>query len=132
MLDIYDIILLGGVFCGFVTSLILFTQSRYQLHANRLLSIVIFSIGWYAVLYLLIQTGWLNAVPGIYRIGSPLYYLGPPCAYLYMRSVIMNETRFRKWDWLHFLPAILHVIDLLPFYFADAETKRQVVMDITR
>lgn len=132
MLDIYDIILLGGVFCSFVTSIILFTQSRYQLHANRLLSIVIFGLGWYGFLYLLIQTGWLNAVPGIYRIGSPLYYLGPPCAYLYLRSVIMNETRFRKWDWLHFLPAILHVIDLLPFYFADVETKRQIVMEITR
>lgn len=132
MLDIYDVVIIGGVFCSFITSFILFTQSRYQLHANRLLSIVIFGIGWYAFLYLLIQTGWLSHVPGIYRIGSPLYYLGPPCAYLYVRSVIMDENRFRKWDWLHFLPAILHFIELLPFYFADAETKRQVVESITK
>lgn len=130
MLDIYDVILIGGIFCSFITSILLFIQGRYQLHANRLLSIVIFTMGWYGFIHLFIQTGWLKYVPGIYRIGSPLYYLAGPCAYLYVRSIIRDEDRFRKWDWLHFLPAILHVIELLPFYFSDAETKRQVVESI--
>jgi AraC-like DNA-binding protein len=132
MLDIYDVLLIGGVFCGFITSILLFTQGRFQLHANRLLSLVIFALSWYAFLYLLIKTDWLRHVPGIYRVGSPLYYLIGPCAYLYVRSIIRDESRFRKWDWLHFLPAILHFIELIPFYLADAETKKQVVEAITR
>lgn len=130
MLDIYDVLVIGGIFCGFITSILLFTQSRYQLHANRLLSMVLFPMVWYAFIYLLIKTGAISQVPGLFKIGSPLYYLIGPCSYLYVRSIIMDERRFRKWDWLHFLPAILHFIDLIPFYFADAETKRQVIREI--
>jgi AraC-like DNA-binding protein len=132
MLDIYDVIVLGGAFCSFITSLILFTQGRFQLHANRLLSSMLFCFGWYAFIYLLFQTGWLQYVPAIYRIGGPLYYLIAPCAYLYVRGIIMDERRFRKWDWLHFLPAMLHFVDLIPFYVSDIETKRQAVMAAIR
>lgn len=131
MLDFYDVIVIGGIFCSFITSLLLFTQGRYQLHANRLLSIVLFAFGWYAFSFLLIQTGWMKNIPVIFRVGSPLYYLVPPCAYLYIRSVIRDEDRFRKRDWLHFLPALLHFLELLPFYFSDAETKRQAIQAVT-
>ncbi|MET0395145.1 MAG: AraC family transcriptional regulator [Chitinophagaceae bacterium] len=127
MLDIFDVIVLGGVICSFVTSLVLFTQNRYQLHANRLLSIILFSSGWYGFMYILLQTRGLESVPLLFRLGSPLYYLIPPCAYLYVRGIIMDETRFRKRDWLHFLPALIHVAELIPFYFSDMETKRQAV-----
>ncbi|MET0395017.1 MAG: helix-turn-helix domain-containing protein [Chitinophagaceae bacterium] len=130
MLDIYDVLIIGGVFCGFITSFLLVTRGYFQLHANRLLAVVIFSIAWYGLLYLLIKTGWLGQVPGIYRIGSPLYYLIGPCSYLYTRSIVRDESRFRKWDWLHFLPALLHFAELIPFYIADAETKRKAVESI--
>lgn len=131
MISFYDILVIGGIFTSFITSALLFTKGRYQLHANRLLGIVIFTWGWYALLYLLVVTGWLKFVPGIFRIGSPLYYLIPACSYLYVRSILLDETKFRKYDWLHFIPAVLNVIDLLPFYFADMETKRVVAQTIT-
>lgn len=132
MLDIYDVIVLGGVFCSFVTSIVLFTQGRYQLHANRLLSIMLFSIGWYGFMYILLQTRGLESVPVVFRLGSPLYYLVAPCAYLYVRSIILDESRFRKWDWLHFLPAIFHFAELIPFYLSDMETRRQAVQAVIR
>ncbi|MEQ7799035.1 helix-turn-helix domain-containing protein [Pedobacter sp. ASV1-7] len=131
MISFYDILVVGGIFTSFITSALLFTKGRYQLHANRLLGIVIFTWGWYALLYLLVITGWLKFVPGIFRLGSPLYYLIPACSYLYIRSILLDETKFRKYDWLHFIPAVLNVIDLLPFYFADMETKRLVAQTIT-
>jgi AraC-like DNA-binding protein len=133
MLDVFDVFLTGGIFCGFITSVLLFVQARrYQLHANRLLSMIIFPMVWYAFIYLLIKTGAMSDVPGLFKAGSPLYYLIGPCSYLYVRSVIMGENRFRKWDWLHFLPAILHIIDLIPFYLTDAATKKQVILAIGR
>ncbi len=122
----YDVLIIGGVFTSFITSILLFTKGRYQLHANRLLGLVIFTWGWYALLYLLVITGWIKTIPWIYRIGSPLYYLIPACSYLYVRNVLLDETRFRKYDWLHFIPAIINFIDLLPFYFTDIETKRAI------
>lgn len=127
MLDIFDMFLVGGVFCGFITSLLLFTQARFLLHANRLLGVVIFAMAWYAFYYLLFKTGWVNYIPNLYCVGSPLYYMVGPCCYLYGRSLVMDESRFRKWDWLHFLPAILHCIEMLPFYFSDTTVKRQAI-----
>lgn len=127
MTNFYDTLVIGGVFTSFLTSILLFTKGRYQLHANRLLGVVIFAWAWYGLLYFLVTTGWIKAIPEIYRIGSPLYYLIPPCSYLYMRSIILNQTHFKKYDWLHFLPALINFIDLLPFYFLDSEAKREVV-----
>lgn len=130
MIKFYDILVSGSVFTSFIASILLFTRGKYQPYANRLLGVVIFTWGWYALLYLLVITGWLRYMPGIYRVGSPLYYLIPACSYLYTRSILLEETRFRKYDWLHFLPAIINVVDLLPFYFSDSETKRVIVDSI--
>lgn len=126
----YDILVICGVFTSFITSILLFTRGGYQVHANRLLGIVIFTWGWYAFLYLLVSTGWIKSIPEIYRIGSPLYYLIPPCSYLYVRSILLDQTRLKKYDWLHFIPAFLNFIDLLPYYFSDIETKRAVATAI--
>ncbi|MET0395016.1 MAG: AraC family transcriptional regulator [Chitinophagaceae bacterium] len=127
MLDFFDFFLVGSLFCGFITSLLLFTQSRFLRHANRLLGLVIFPMAWYALTNLMLKTGWMYKVPDLYAVGSPLYYLVGPCSYLYTRTIVMDESRFRKWDWLHFLPAILHCIELLPFYFSDAAIKKQAI-----
>lgn len=117
-----------GVFASFITSLILFFKTTgSQRHANRLLAVVIFSWGWYALIYLMAVWGVLKDYPHFFRIGSPLYYLIPPCAYMYVRSILFDETRFRKWDWLNFLPAALNLIELIPFYLEDTETKRKAV-----
>lgn len=130
MIKFYDILVSGSVFTSFIASVLLFTRGKNQAYANRLLGVVIFTWGWYALLYLLVITGWLRYMPGIYRVGSPLYYLIPACSYLYTRSILLEETRFRKYDWLHFLPAIINLVDLLPFYFSDSETKRVIVNSI--
>lgn len=130
MIKFYDILVSGSVFTSFIASVLLFTRGKNQPYANRLLGVVIFTWGWYALLYLLVITGWLRYMPGIYRVGSPLYYLIPACSYLYTRSILLEETRFRKYDWVHFLPAVINVVDLLPFYFSDSETKRVIVNSI--
>lgn len=125
-----DVIIFGGVFSSFITAILLFTKCRYHAHANKLLGTVIFIWGWYALIYLLMITGWLRDVPHLYRIGNPLYYLIPPCSFLYVRTLLYDEVKFRKWDWLHFLPALISFIDLIPFYLADAETKRKIIEEI--
>ena len=121
-----DLMLVGGVFSSLITSIVLFTRNK----ANRLLGVVIFSWGWYAFLLLIVVTGWIIHAPYLYRIGSPLYYLIPPCGFLYVRSLVFGETKFRKWDWLHFIPAFLNLIDLIPFYLTDFETKKKIAESI--
>ncbi|MFT3827619.1 MAG: helix-turn-helix domain-containing protein [Chitinophagaceae bacterium] len=132
MLRLHDVFMIWGVFCSFITSFLLFFKSSYHRHANRQLSIILFSCGWYAFIYLLFIGGGLERVPYIFRLGSPLYYLIPPLSYLYVRSTLYNETSFKRSDWLHFIPAVVNLIDLMPFYFADIELKREAVRSIAR
>jgi len=123
-----DLMLVGGVFSSLITSIVLFTRDT----ANRLLGVVIFSWGWYAFLMLIVVTGWIIHAPYLYRIGSPLYYLIPPCGFLYVRCLSYGETKLRKWDWLHFIPALINLIDLIPFYLTDFETKQKIAESIYR
>ena len=126
----YDIVGIAGIFGSFITSFLLFRNRNYQVQANRLLAIVIFSWGWYAMLYLFLLTGWIKDIPHIWRVGSPLYYLIPPCAYLYVRVILYDEVKFRKGDWLHFIPALIHFLELIPFYLADTQYKRDIIHTI--
>jgi AraC-like DNA-binding protein len=48
-------------------------------------------------------------------------------AYLYVRSVLEQSYRFKKWDFLFFLPAILHALNLLPFYILPASEKLEII-----
>lgn len=131
-IQLYDILVVIGIFASFFASSLLFffNRKKYNRNTSLLLGIIIFSWGWYGFTYLLIITGWISYIPGIYRIGAPLYYLIPPCCYLYTRCVLFDEVKLRKYDWLCFIPALLAVIDLLPFYFADATTKQAVAQAI--
>ena len=131
MISFDDIFTVGGIFCCFITSIILFFSSNPErAYVNKLLGVILFSLGWYALMYLLVMSELINEVPYLYRTGGPLYYLMPPFSFFYIRSMVKREKGFRKYDWLHFIPAILAFIDLTPYYLSDAETKAREVAAI--
>jgi AraC-like DNA-binding protein len=51
----------------------------------------------------------------------------PAFAYLYVRTVLDQEFKFRKTDIFFFLPAILFTLSMVPFYLTDTAGKLQVV-----
>ncbi|MXV17040.1 helix-turn-helix domain-containing protein [Hufsiella ginkgonis] len=124
---LYNIFVIGGLFCGFITFLLLFFKGN-NLFQNRLLSIVVFACAWYALQHTLTVTGWLADLPHFWRMGSPLYYLVPPCYFFYTRATLLGENAFRKRDWLHFIPAAVHFLELMPFYLKSTAEKRQIVL----
>jgi AraC-like DNA-binding protein len=46
-----------------------------------------------------------------------------PLAYLYVRSTLAQSFRFKKWDFLFFLPAIFYTAQFIPFYILPAKEK---------
>ena len=66
---------------------------------------------------LLILSGSLVRAPYLFRSGVPFYYLVAPLLYIYVRCKVLGESRLRKYDWIHFVPAALAFIDLFPYYF---------------
>ena len=52
----------------------------------------------------------------LFRIPSLVMYLVPPISFVFFRTLLNKETKFKRWDWLHLLPFLLHAIELTPFF----------------
>ncbi len=117
-----------GVCLGVLICFILLLANKTQVHANRLLAVTVFSLTLAMVQAALIYSGYLLRIPHYFRISSPFFYLSLATSYLYVRSVINDETRFKRFDFVLFLPAILHFVEMIPFYLKPA-TEKQIIID---
>ncbi|TGD59376.1 helix-turn-helix domain-containing protein [Flavobacterium humi] len=54
----------------------------------------------------------------------PIDFLPGALLYLYVKSVLQRAKRISKWDLLHFAPALLHCIELIPFYLLPVQEKQ--------
>lgn len=110
---------------GFIAIIFLihFKFTRKDFAANRLFSFFLFCIGYTSFTLLLFSTKWILNVPHFARTGSLVLYLIYPSAYLYTRKILKQESW--KWaDLIHLLPALLYIIDLLPYFLLDGDQKR--------
>jgi AraC-like DNA-binding protein len=69
------------------------------------------------------EAGFIKDIPQFLRTCSPLMYLCAPFFYFFIRNSIDGTTAFRKTDAIHFVPALIHFLDLIPFYFESYEVK---------
>lgn len=77
--------------------------------------------------YWLLSSGHFFDYPHFLRVPAPFHYLIGPSIYLFVRTLLKREKSLQKWDWLHFLPFVLHVIELIPFYIQDASVKIEMI-----
>ena len=54
---------------------------------------------------------------------TPFYLLLGPFFYFYVRSLLVDDYRLTKKDYLHFIPALLILINILPYIFKSGEYK---------
>lgn len=54
---------------------------------------------------------------------TPLFLLAGPVLYFYVRGVLRDDYRFTKFDWIHFIPAFILLINILPHLFSSFEYK---------
>lgn len=67
--------------------------------------------------------GRLQEYPHFYMVGSPIHFLAPPVAFLFVYFMLYPTRKCRMWHCLLFLPFVLHLAELLPFYFGPIENK---------
>ncbi|MEI6264188.1 MAG: helix-turn-helix domain-containing protein [Sphingobacteriia bacterium] len=91
--------------------------------ANGFLIIFTFGMGMVNLMIYLYDTHILEDIPWLFRMPSPIFYAMFPSAWLYVRMLVNDETKMRKWDWLHFLPALLHLLEMMPYYFSTLAHK---------
>lgn len=116
------------ILCGLLSIYILLIKknSLRSFSDYILSSFILFQI-WAALIYLLVFTENITEVPYLYRTAAPFTLLISPSGYLYVRSVILNENKFQKLDYIHLLPFIIFFINYLPFYLSDNSFKLEVI-----
>ena len=68
--------------------------------------------------------------PHLLMVTSPIMLLMAPLFYLGIRGLTKNKVGLTKKDLIHFLPAILHVLELLPIYLKSSAEKIELLQHI--
>jgi AraC-like DNA-binding protein len=110
-------------FCMLVTSLVLLSAKDGRSPANRFLVFFLVTMSVAMLMLFLIRSGLIAQMAWLYRLPSPLYYWMFPAAFLYVRMVLLDETRVRKSDFLHAIPGLIHIVEMAPYYLSSIQAK---------
>lgn len=78
------------------------------------------------VYYIWFEAGFIVEVPHLLRVFNPAIYLCAPFFYFFIRNSLYDTTGFRKLDWIHFLPALFHLLELIPFFLQPYSVKLSI------
>lgn len=67
--------------------------------------------------------GTMYLLPHFFKTGSLVGYLYGPIFYFFLNATIQADFKFKIKDFIHFIPFLFHVIELLPFFMLSAEEK---------
>ena len=116
---------------GFFLSSIIFSFNRGYKSANKFLALFLFSVASYI---LCVYTLFLS-----HSIYWTTYFIAPipsfflligPSAYFYVRSILNDDTTFKKTDYLHFFIFILAFLGAIPFVFTSWQYKVEVATNL--
>ena len=123
-----DFIFIGSVFCALISAyLLFFNKIGLRSFSDKILATLFLSYSYCVIVFLLISSGWIVHAPFLYKTSAPINYLVPPLAYLYVRSVLYNESKFEKKDFIHLVPFLIITFNYLPIYFSSYNERLEVV-----
>jgi AraC-like DNA-binding protein len=70
--------------------------------------------------------------PHLLRTVNPLMFLTMPFFYFFVRNTLNGNNHLSKKDMLHFLPAVFHVLELMPLYLMPYDQKFALVTRIVQ
>lgn len=109
--------------------ILLFSRQSNKL-SSRLLAGNIACTTVYMLTAAVTQTDFFIVYPHFFRAFYPIYLLIYPLAYLYIRSVYRDESRLRKKDILHIIPAVLTALQFIPFYSLGYSEKKEYLQNL--
>lgn len=120
---------ISGVSLGMMACSILLFSNKTPKPANGLLVLIL--LGLVSIMIVLFLFEWNpDFYAYVYRFPGPLLFSLFPAGYLYVRTVNNDEPRLRKKDSLHFLPAFLYLVELIPHYLSPYQYRVNLVREI--
>ena len=126
MSSISDWYLILAFFCstlGVVVSCVLFFVNRNDNFTSNLLALFLLFLSIVGINTSLMYTDFYMRFPHMWRVLGFAGFLFAPACYLYVRSVLEQSYRFKKWDFLWLIPAVIYMLTLFPFFFSGRQNK---------
>jgi AraC-like DNA-binding protein len=121
--SILTILNLLGAAQGLLLACALVTMARGNRTANRLLAAFVASTAIQLIGAILFTTRHILEVPHLSRVHHPLLFLSVPLLFFYVRALTTQSEKFSRQDWLHFVPAVICALVLIPYFLSSAADK---------
>ena len=109
---------------GFIVSFLLLINIKESNRVNLFLFIFFFINNLYSLAhYATIYSGSKTMIAILLVNFTPMFLLAGPILYFYVRGVLRDDYRLSKTDWLHFVPALILCVNILPHLFSSYEDK---------
>jgi AraC-like DNA-binding protein len=118
-------VLIAGLAC-----VILLFGSKKRPYTRYLLFGAILTFAYLNLIVALVVNGDIINFPNLYRTASPGVYLTAPLIYLYTRAILKNENGLKWKDSIHFIPTILHTVELMPFFLKSTAYKQELLFNV--
>jgi AraC-like DNA-binding protein len=115
-------IYLAGVSITFFLTVLL-AGKRNKTHADIILAFWLFFIGFHLFEYYLYITKQIFHYPSLLGLGLPLPLLHGPFLFLYVSALTQQIPKNKIFRALHFVPAIIFYLLLMPYLFSSAQYK---------
>lgn len=120
------IVLNIGIVLSFFLGILLFSKKDKVLTDN-ILSLWLIVIGIHLSSYFLYHKGYWEIYPHLIGITVPFPFLYGPFLYIYVLHSFNRMNHLKKVDYLHFVPALLSYLYMIPFYFFYSAKEKTLV-----
>jgi AraC-like DNA-binding protein len=120
-IDVFSIFIFLGIFQGFFLSFFFITKNSPNIQANRYQGFLLLVLSLCINEQFLNMTGLITRVLPITNTSEPLNLVIGPLLYLYViRSL---DPRGTKWEWIHFIIAVLYFLYMCQDYIQSNDFK---------
>ena len=121
------VVLLLAAAQGLFLALVLLTHRRGNRRANRVLAALILLFALRLLETAGYWTKYLYAFPHLWLSTASFSFFFGPLLYVYARFLTMENLNLQKSEAGHFVPGLLYLAWLMPFYFLPRETKLSIL-----
>lgn len=115
-----------GLFSG-ILALLLILGYAFRRNTNKVFLGLSLLFVWYTLLILYLNdTGLILQFAHLQRTGLITAYLAFPFLFIYSRNTFYPGKLWRGTDWILLIPALIYIIDFIPFFALSADNKNLI------
>ncbi len=118
---------------GFIVSFLLLINIKESNRVNFFLFLFFFINNLYSLAHYVTIYAENKTMAAILLVNfTPLFLTVGPILYFYVRGLLRDDYRLSKQDYLHFIPALLLCINILPHLFSSFDSKLEYAERVLR